>query len=104
MIKEPIYQQRGGYVWAWPCWWFPIVSFSASWPFSNIKIYSEFIEIRTLFFNVRYRREDIFVERWTIIPILFDGISLNKTNSGVFRLFSTFRARKLLYELRKAGY
>ena len=104
MTSEPIYQQRGGYTWAWPTWWFAILSFGASWPFCNMKIYSDFIEIRVLFFPVRYSREEIAMRRWTLFPVLIDGVAIDKTGSSGFRLFSTFRAGRLMEELQKAGY
>lgn len=104
MSSEPLYQQRGGFQYYWPVWWFAIISLSAIWPFSNIKVFPEFIEIRTLhFITNRYTREDIAVRRWTLFPVLIDGIAIDNGKSG-FRLFSTFRAKRLLDELKQVGF
>ena len=105
MSSGPLYQQRGGFTYAWPVWWFAIFSASASWPFSNMKVYSDSIEIRTLLlFTNRYKREYITVRRWTLFPVLIDGIVINTSGSSGFRLFTTFTAQKLLDELKQAGY
>ena len=62
MSNGPLYQQRGGFTYAWPVWWFAILNASAGWPLSNITVYSDSIEIRTLhFFTNRYTKEDITV-------------------------------------------
>ena len=105
MSNGPLYQQRGGFLYAWPVWWFAFFSAGASWPFSNMKVYPDSIEIRTLpFFTNRYKREGITVRRWTLFPVLIDGIAINKSGSSRSRLFSTFRAKKLLDELKQAGF
>jgi len=103
--NEPLYQQRGGFFYSWPLWWFGIFSAGASWPFSSMKVFPDSIEIRTLrFFTNRYKREEISVRRWKLIPTLIDGIAISKAGSSGFRLFATFRAEKLLAELRRAGF
>ena len=105
MHDGPLYQQRGGFMYSWPLWWFAIFRAGASWPFSNIKVYSDSIEIRTLFFFTnRYKMEDITVRRWTLLPVLIDGIAIEKLGSSGSRLFTTFSAEKLLDELKKAGF
>ena len=105
MSQEPIYQQRGGFYFAWPVWWFAIFNAGASWPFSKMKVYSDYIEIRTLFFFVnRYEKADIFVRRWKLIPMLIDGIAIQKPGSSGSRIFTTFSAGNLLDELLLAGY
>ena len=70
----------------------------------QMKIYPNHIEIRILFFPVRYLRDEITVRRWTLVPVLIDGIEIDKRGSSPFRLFSTFRAEKLRQELAAAGY
>ncbi len=104
MRNKPLYQQRGGFMYSWPVWWFAIFRAGASWPFSVIKVYSDSIEIRTLFFFTNhYKREDIAVSRWTLLPVLIDGIAIDKFGSSGSRLFTTFKAKKLLDELKQAG-
>lgn len=104
MSSGPLYQQRGGFQFYWPVWWFAIFGVAATWPFSNLKVFPESIEIRTLrFFTNCYKREDITVRRWTLLPVLIDGIAIDNGKSG-FRLFSTFKAKKLLEELKQAGF
>ena len=103
MSDEPIYEQRGGYQWGWPAWWFAIIGGGATWPFCKMKIYEEYLEIRILFFRRVYSRAIVAVRRWTLIPILIDGIALDTLSSGS-KWFNTFKAAKLLEELKKAGY
>ena len=92
-------------MYAWPVWWFALFAASASWPFSNMKVYSDSIEINTLgLFTNRYTKEQIIVRRWTLFPVLIDGISINKVGASGSRLFTTFSAQKLLDELKRAGF
>lgn len=81
------------------------MSASASWPFSKVEVYSDSLEIRTFaFFTNLYKREEITDRRWTLLPVLIDGIAINKSGSFGFRLFGTFRAKRLLDELEQAGF
>ncbi len=105
MRNKPLYQQRGGFMYSWPVWWFAIFRAGASWPFSVIKVYSDSIEIRTLFFFTnRYKREDITVRRWTLLPGLIEGIAIDKLGSSGSRLFTTFNANNLFDKLKQAGF
>ena len=73
-----------------------------------MKVNSGYIEIREIrslfFFTNRYETADIFIRRWTLIPILIDGITIQKLGSSGSGIFTSFSAGKLLDQFLPAGY
>lgn len=101
MNAQVIHQETGGLVLV--KWLLPFLL-----PFANLKIHSEFIEIRAPFIGtLHYRREDIeSVKKATIIPIVMDGIRIARRGESLLSLeiFLSTDTRQLMRQLNQSGY
>ena len=109
MVPEkdsPSYSATGGFSISYLI---TVISLSASWPFARLRIFPDYIEIRLLGF-IPFRRiwkENITaINRFSIVPVLFEGVLIRKSHVIPFSwiIFLCFDSRRLVSELRVAGY